>query len=150
MNNNDDTVVANDTNSCSNNNQKVTMYHDGDCPLCKFEITAMQKLDTNKAIRWVDITKDDKALEEAGISYHDAMARVHVRDENQNMLTGVRGFIIVWKNLPYYRRVVPIIEHTPFLLPIMEGAYTLFAKYRLPLTGKKQLVADISSNNKEN
>ncbi len=126
---------------------KVTMYHDGECPLCKFEVKTMQKLDTAKAIHWVDITTDKAALEQSGISYQQAMARIHVQDENQEMLTGVRGFMTVWKHLPYYRRLVPIIERVPFLLPIMESIYTLFAKYRLPLTGKKQLtsISDIKN-----
>ena len=118
---------------------QVTMYHDGDCPLCKFEVDAMQKLDIKKAIRWVDITKEKDALDEAGITYHQAMARIHVQDDKQNMLTGVRGFLAVWEHLPYYRRVVPIIRRVPLLLPLMEAVYTVFAKYRLPLTGKKQL-----------
>jgi len=126
---------------------KVTMYHDGECPLCKFEVKTMQKLDTAKAIRWVDITKDNKALEESGISYQQAMARIHVKGENQTMLTGIRGFMTVWKHLPYYRRIVPVIEHIPLLLPILESIYTLFAKYRLPLTGKKSLSASSETNN---
>ena len=122
---------------------KVTMYHDGDCPLCKFEIAAMQKLDTKKAIRWVDITQEKEALTEAGITYQQAMARIHVKDKNQNMVSGVRGFLAVWEHLPYYRRVVPIIRNVPFLLTIMEAVYVVFAKYRLPMTGKKQLKAKI-------
>lgn len=129
--------------------QQVTMFHDGDCPMCKFEVTAMQKLDIKNAVRWVDITKDKDSLDKAGISYEAAMARIHVQDENMKMLTGVRGFLVVWKRLPYYRRVVPIIEKTPLLLPIMEAVYILFAKYRLPLTGKKQLVVTASSNKED-
>ena len=117
--------------------KKVTMYHDGDCPLCNYEVNIMKKLDLTKAIHWVDITKDKAALDEAGISYQQAMDKVHVRDENNMMQTGVRGFILVWKKLPYYRRVVPIIEKVPFLLSIMEFFYSFFAKYRLQLTGKK-------------
>lgn len=144
---NNDTPVVESTNSKIE--QKVTMFHDGDCPLCKFEVEAMQKLDVKNAIRWVDITKEQIAIDEAGITYNEAMARIHVRDENQNMLTGVRGFLVVWKNLPYYRRIVPIIQNIPLLLPIMEGVYTFFAKYRLPLTGKKQLAADANLNSKE-
>ena len=125
---------------------QVTMYHDGECPLCKFEVDAMQKLDIKKAIRWVDITKEKEALDEAGITYHQAMARIHVRDEKHNMLTGVRGFLAVWEHLRYYRRVVPVIRHVPLLLSLMETVYTIFAKYRLPMTGKKQLKAENELN----
>ena len=112
------------------------MYHDGECPLCKFEVKTMQKLDVANAIHWVNITKDKAALKKVGISYEDAMARVHVQDENQNMLTGVEGFIQVWKRLPYYRRLAWVITHVPFLLTMAEFFYSWFAKYRLPLTGK--------------
>lgn len=128
---------------------KVIMYHDGDCPLCKFEVKIMRKLDIANAIHWVDITKNKTALDRAGISYRQAMARVHVQDENQNILTGVQGFMTVWKHLPYYRRIVPVIEHVPLLLPILESVYTLFAKYRLPLTGKKTIASNSETNNKE-
>ncbi|MEH6455967.1 MAG: DUF393 domain-containing protein [Cocleimonas sp.] len=139
----------NEATENSDTEQQVTMFHDGDCPMCKFEVEAMQKLDIKNAVRWVDITKDKESLNKAGITYAEAMARIHVQDENMNMLTGVRGFLVVWKHLPYYRRVAPIIEKVPLLLPIMEAVYTIFAKYRLPLTGKKQLVATASSNSKE-
>jgi predicted DCC family thiol-disulfide oxidoreductase YuxK len=51
----------------------------------------------------------------------------------------VQGFLQVWKQLPYYRRIAPIIENLPGLLPLMEFCYGIFARYRLPLTGKAQL-----------
>lgn len=116
---------------------KVTMFHDGECPLCKHEVKMMQKLDTRKSVEWVDISKNKQALETAGISYEDAMARIHVQDENQQLQTGVKGFLLVWKQLPYYKRLAFIVERVPFLLPIMEFCYSIFAKYRLSLTGKK-------------
>ena len=130
-------------NDISSKEHSVVMYHDGECPLCKFEVKTMQKLDVSNAIHWVDITKDKAALVKAGISYEQAMARVHVQDENQNMLTGVAGFIQVWKHLPYYRSLAWVITHVPFLLTVSEFFYRWFAKYRLPLTGKKQLEKSI-------
>lgn len=96
----------------------------------------MQKMDVSKAIRWVDITQDKQALHDAGITYQQAMERIYVADESQKMHTGVAGFLHVWKHLPYYRRLVPIIKHTPFLLTILEGGYRLFAKNRLRLTNR--------------
>lgn len=130
--------MSNNVLSSNESDYKVTMYHDGECPLCNYEVRIMKKLDTSKAIKWIDISKDKKALEIAGISYQQAMDRVHVEDQNHNMQTGVRGFMLVWKELPYYRRVVPIIEKVPFILPILETFYSVFAKYRLTLTGKKR------------
>jgi predicted DCC family thiol-disulfide oxidoreductase YuxK len=119
---------------------KVVCFHDGDCPICNIEINAMKKLDSAGNIEWVDITQDQAALDAAGITYKQAMDRIHVIDANQQMQTGVRGFLAVWKRLPYYRRVAALLEKLPLLIPVMEAGYRVFAYYRLPLTGKKRLV----------
>jgi hypothetical protein len=35
---------------------RVTVWHDGDCPLCRREIALMRRLDTRGAITFVDAT----------------------------------------------------------------------------------------------
>ena len=120
-------------------NTKVTCFHDGECPICNIEINAMKKLDKAGNINWVDITHDKAALAKVGLTYKQAMDRMHIIDENQQLQSGVLGFLKVWKQLPYYRRIAPIIENVPLLLPLMEFFYRIFARYRLPLTGKKQI-----------
>ena len=124
------------TKDANNTPPKATVYHDGDCPLCEKEVKLMQKIDASKSIKWVDINQNKQALADAGITYQQAMDRIHVADESQQMHTGVKGFLHIWKHLPYYRRIVPVIKHTPFLLTILEAAYRLFAKYRLRLTNR--------------
>lgn len=116
---------------------QITMFHDGECPVCSYEVKLLKKLDTTNAICWVDITTDKQALAKAGISYQQAMDFIHVQDAQQNIQTGVKGFLVVWEKLPYYRKLVPIIKHVPLLLPLLEAFYRFFAKYRLQLTGKK-------------
>ena len=118
---------------------KVTCFHDGECPICNIEIKAMKKLDKAGNINWVDISQDKAALAKAGLTYKQTMDRMHVIDENQQIQSGVAGFLHVWKRLPYYRHLAAIIEHLPLLLTILEFFYTIFARYRLPLTGKKQI-----------
>ena len=127
----------------------ATVYHDGECPICNVEINQMKRLDKTKQINWVDITKDQAALDAAGLTYQQTMDRIHVQDSNQVMQTGVKGFLSVWEHLPYFRRAVPIIKHTPLLLPLMEWGYVKFAKYRLKLTGKSPVKVknDISNAN---
>ena len=118
---------------------KVTCFHDGECPICNIEINAMKKLDKAGNINWVDITHDKAALAKVGLTYKQAMDRMHIIDENQQLQSGVLGFLHVWKQLPYYRCIAPIIENVTLLLPLMEFFYRIFARYRLPLTGKSQL-----------
>ena len=129
---------------------KATVYHDGECPLCQKEINLMRKIDASDSIRWVDINTEKQALIDAGITFERAMNRIHVADQFQQMHTGVEGFLNIWQHLPYYRRLVPIVKNTPFLQPIMERAYRLFANYRLRLTGRhKRPIAQIDCTNKQ-
>ncbi|MGB1257091.1 MAG: thiol-disulfide oxidoreductase DCC family protein [Thiolinea sp.] len=120
-------------------NNKVVCFHDGECPICNIEINAMKKLDKDEQIEFVDINNEKSKLAAAGITYKQAMARIHVIGTDQNMQTGVRGFLLVWKRLPYYRRLAVLVEKVPFLMTIMEYGYRLFAYYRLPMTGKQRL-----------
>lgn len=136
-------------NELNSNENKTTLFHDGDCPLCKVEVKAMKKLDTANAIHWVDISKDKAALTAAGIDYKKAMARVHVQDENQQIQTGVRGFMEVWKHLPYYRRLSWLFTRVPFLLSIAEFFYSFFAKYRLKITGKEPFFTKRTTGNEQ-
>ena len=118
---------------------KVTCFHDGECPICTIEINAMKKLDKAGNVKWVDIAQDKTALATAGLTYQQAMERMYVIDENQQLQSGLLGFLQLWKQLPYYRRIAPIIENIPLLLPVMEFFYGIFARYRLQLTGRSPL-----------
>ncbi len=114
----------------------LACFHDGDCPICQLEINAMKKLDKDhQKITWVDISKDHDALKKSGLSYEQAMSKMHVLDKD-GLKSGIDGFLLLWAQLPYYRRLVPIVNKVPLIKPILGFFYNLFARYRLKLTGK--------------
>ena len=118
---------------------KLTCFHDGECPICNIEIRAMKKLDKHNNIDWVDISTDKVKLEQAGLSYEQAMDKMHViNQQNNTTYSGVQGFLLVWELLPYYRRLAVIIKKVPFAIPFLNVFYSLFARYRLVLTGKSK------------
>ena len=82
---------------------KVTCFHDGECPICTIEINAMKRLDKEGNVKWVNIAQDKTALATAGLTYKQAMERMYVIDDHQQLQSGVMGFLQVWKQLPYYR-----------------------------------------------
>jgi predicted DCC family thiol-disulfide oxidoreductase YuxK len=117
--------------------QSLTCFHDGECPICRIEINAMKKLDhESQKIKWVDISKDKQALASAGLSYQQAMSKMYVIDNNKGLQSGVDAFLLLWAQLPYYRRIAVMIERVPFFKAFLGVFYRLFAKYRLKLTGK--------------
>jgi len=128
---------------------RVTVFHDGECPLCRIEIRTMSRLDKTNQIDFVDITKDPETLREAGINFEQAMNRFHVRDDSLVMQTGVRGFLCVWSQLPYLKRAVPLISGIPGLIPVLEALYRVFAKYRPVLTGRQQAITGKVNNDRD-
>jgi predicted DCC family thiol-disulfide oxidoreductase YuxK len=71
---------------------EVTCFHDAACPIWNIETKAMNKLDKEGDINWVDITQDKGMLVKAGLAYRQAMDRMYVIYENQQMQSGVLGF----------------------------------------------------------
>jgi predicted DCC family thiol-disulfide oxidoreductase YuxK len=99
----------------------------------------MKKIDKANNVNWVDISQDKVALKKVGLTYKQAMEKMYVIDEKNQIQSGVQGFLCVWKQLPYYRKLATVIKTLPFALTILDFFYGIFAYYRLPLTGKKRI-----------
>ena len=78
-------MVASSQPKTSASRPKVTCFHDGECSICNLEIKAMKKLNKEDNVHWVDISLDKVALTKAGLTYKQAMNRMHVIDENQQL-----------------------------------------------------------------
>ncbi len=115
---------------------RVTMFYDGGCSLCGREVAHYRRLDKADRVQWIDINPDPGVLDAVGIRYEEAMARLHVRDRAGEIQTGAWAFAAVWDELPFYRWLSRVVRAL-YLLPAMEAAYTLFARWRLKRRGCK-------------
>jgi predicted DCC family thiol-disulfide oxidoreductase YuxK len=103
---------------------------DGGCPMCRREIAHYQRLDRAGAVLWRDIVSDPRAPEAAGVSWDDAMRRLHVIDPVGAVHTGARAFVVVWQALPRYRWLAHAVVAVPGLVGLMDRAYVVFADWR--------------------
>lgn len=116
------------------------MFYDGKCPLCAYEVSHYQRLDKDKKnIRFLDINDDGvkNVLAEKGLTFDDAMARMHVETKDGRVVEGVESFVQVWQELPYWRHLVPLAR-VPGVTWVLHQAYTAFARNRLWLTGRDE------------
>jgi predicted DCC family thiol-disulfide oxidoreductase YuxK len=106
------------------------MFYDAKCRLCNTEVKHYRRLDKHRKVKWIDFTEKQERLAQFGITYDQAMARLHAVDAQGNVQSGVKAFIIVWKQLPWYRLLAWFIDrlHLTFLL---ERIYSRFADWRL-------------------
>lgn len=80
----------------------LTVYHDGACPLCEWEIGHYKRQAGAEKIAFVDVSQPGA---ETGpeLSPEAALARFHVRDAQGRLHSGAAGFAALWRHLPRFR-----------------------------------------------
>lgn len=110
--------------------QRVTVFFDGGCPLCRREIDHYRRLNGAEHLDWHDIHADPDGLAAAGIPWQQAMERLHVRDRAGTLRTGAHAFVALWRELPGYRWLARTVSVIPGFVWIMDRIYTVFARWR--------------------
>ncbi|MWV29406.1 thiol-disulfide oxidoreductase DCC family protein [Aurantiacibacter rhizosphaerae] len=100
----------------------VTVWFDGDCPLCRREIAGMRKLDRRGAIEFVDL--GDGAAESCPVSRAELLARFHAR-EHGVVLHGAAAFAAMWRAIPLLRPLGEMAR-IPAVLWVLERLYRRF------------------------
>ena len=108
----------------------IKVYYDGKCGLCRREIGHYQKIAEPDRFHWVDITEDKRELEKSGLTFDVALRRLHAQDLEGRLYKGVDAFILIWKNLPRWKYLAPLIS-LPIIKPIADFAYDRFADWRI-------------------
>lgn len=82
------------------NQTDLTVYYDGTCPICGWEIDLYAKMRGAERIRWLDITTADAAALGPGLDRETAIGKFHVRDAQGTLVSGGRAFVEIWDRLP--------------------------------------------------
>ena len=103
----------------------LTVWYDGDCPICTAEIGLMRQLDQVSAIEFVDLS-----LPGACPTDHDPrLARLHAQVRGGPMVAGAAAFVAMWRVLPALRPLAALASPPPVLW-LLERAYQLFLRLR--------------------
>ena len=119
----------------------VTVFYDGKCGLCSREISHYRNIAPEGVFAWVDITSCTDELEKAGISYVDALKRLHVQDNEGNIYIGVNAFILIWQQLKKWRLLAFIVK-IPIIWHIFHIAYLIFAYFRFKRLAHCKIAVD--------
>ena len=118
------------------NHPEFEVFYDGDCPLCLKEIKMLMWMDRkNGRIQFTDIT--DSAFDaerDTGLQHDDLMAEIYGRLPDGTLVTGMEVFRRLYGAVGMGALFAPTAW--PGLKPVFDGAYSLFAKNRLRLTGR--------------
>ncbi len=103
----------------------LTVWYDGDCPICTAEIGLMRRLDRDCTIAFVDLSLP-------GVCPTDRearLARLHAQPRGGPMVAGAAAFVAMWRVLPGLRLLAGLASFPPVLW-LLERAYLLFLTLR--------------------
>lgn len=117
----------------------ITVFYDGKCGLCRREIAHYKRIAPVGVFDWVDITIDESAIQQIGISYTEGLKLLHATDAKGKLHVGVDAFLLIWQQIPRWR-VLAIIVSLPILRPVANSAYRAFAAWRFNRLAHCQIV----------
>jgi predicted DCC family thiol-disulfide oxidoreductase YuxK len=100
----------------------LTVYFDGECPVCSREISMYRRQAGAGAIAWVDATACPAAALGADLSRRSALARLHVRTSDGELASGAKAFTTLWRHLPRIAFLGRMLSHRP-VSAILEAGY---------------------------
>ena len=107
----------------------IKVFYDGKCNLCSSEINYYRRISHTGIFDWVDINLMHSDFVNTGIKVSDALKILHVIDNNNKLHLGVDAFIIIWKNLSYWKILARIVS-IPIIRQIVNITYRAFANWR--------------------
>ena len=117
---------------------KLILLFDGGCPLCLREVKFLRSRDTLDNISFIDIDSPNYQPDlYSGISYKDAMGRIHAINESGEILKDVAVFREAYRLIGLGWIYAP--TSWPILGSLIDQVYKLWAQWRLPLTRRPSL-----------
>lgn len=104
---------------------RLTVWFDGSCPLCRREIAAMRRLDRRRRIDFVDVGTADSACP---IDRGLLLQRFHAC-ENGRMVSGAAAFAAMWRAIPLLRPF-GLAARNRHVLRLLETLYRRFLRVR--------------------
>ena len=88
---------------------QLEVLYNAECPICRREIEHYKRISGDE-LAYVEITAETAA--DWGLSEDQAAKQLHVRCGAQ-ISVGVEAFVAIWRQLPYFWILVPIVNFKP-------------------------------------
>lgn len=105
--------------------ERITVWYDGGCPLCRREIAWMRRLDGKGRIRFLDAANPDTICP---LDRSQILDRFHAL-ENGALLSGAAAFAAMWRAIPLLRPL-GLAAKLPIAQRLLEWAYVRFLRVR--------------------
>ncbi|WP_324731489.1 thiol-disulfide oxidoreductase DCC family protein [Pseudomonas paeninsulae] len=106
----------------------LTLYYDGDCPLCAQEIQLLSRHANEQRLLLIDISSAGFQADSVGIDSTTLTNRLHARFADGQWVTGLDATLWSWRATGLGRWATPLTWRS--LRPVFELGYWLFCVLR--------------------
>ena len=113
----------------------ITVYFDGQCPICVKEVSKWREADFDCTVHWLDITDNDELLISHGINPEKALLELHTKTSDGVIRTSIASYSLLLKHLPRWKFLgwllgLPVIRH------FLKWGYDGLTRVRLKREGR--------------
>jgi len=109
----------------------LTVFFDGQCPLCAREIQALKKLDQQQALQFEDIHAADFQSRFPAIDIIDADRKLHGLRSDGQLIYGLDVTAQAWALVGKHRWLSGL--RLPVIRQVSDVVYWVFARFRHPI-----------------
>lgn len=104
--------------------EKLTVYYNGACPVCRFEMERYQELTADRSgdFDWCDVSREPERAERVGLDWDTSLRRLHVVGRNGRMYVGLEAMLKLWHRLPNFQPLARLLG-LPVLRPTSAWLY---------------------------
>ena len=107
----------------------VRVYFDGGCPVCSREIALYRQWPGTEGFDWIDVSRVDAAALGSDLDRTAAMARMHVRRADGELVSGAAAFAEMWRHMQGLRWLGRLLA-LPLVKAVADLAYRGFLRVR--------------------
>ena len=110
--------------------QPITVFYDGQCPICSREVALYRRLTGPDKIAWLNLAGSQDLLSDQPFTLAQAMELLHVRDIDGTIRVGLDAHLLMWQRLPLLNILAAVLRQSDLLRRGFEATYLLFTRYR--------------------
>ncbi|WP_340161366.1 DUF393 domain-containing protein [uncultured Hoeflea sp.] len=107
----------------------LSVWYDGDCPVCRQEVALYRRIDRDDLITWIDIVALADSELPVGKTRQDLLGKFHARAADGPWQIGVDAFAAIWQRLPVLKWFA-FVFRLPIIRQIAQIAYLGFLKWQ--------------------
>lgn len=110
----------------------MTLYYDGNCSICRAQMSRLRKRDRAGCLAFSDITAPGFVAREVGVNMEALGTQIHVRTADGCLLVGIDSLIAIYTALGRGWWVAPL--RWRMLRPLFSAMYRSLARNRYRLS----------------